>query len=153
VIRNVGVSNFAVKHLKELESLDGVAPIANNQIEYNPFIPESIHETFDYCEKHNISITAYFPLGGDVANKAMAMKDEILGKLSTKNGKSISQIMLRWAMQRGCAVIPGTGNPKHMKENMEVVNFSLDDEDMKTINNLKHTVTGIMQGFNYSKLD
>ncbi|KAL7528706.1 hypothetical protein ACHAXR_002584, partial [Thalassiosira sp. AJA248-18] len=150
VIRNAGVSNFVVKHLEHIASLEGVAPIANNQIEYNPFVPESITETFDYCEKHNISITAYFPLGGDIANKAKAMKDEILGKLSNKYGKTVSQIMLRWAIQRGCAVIPGTGNPKHMKENMEVVNFSLDDEDMKTINDLKYNATGFMPSFDYS---
>ena len=150
VIRNAGVSNFAVKHLEHIASLEGVAPIANNQVEYNPFVPESINETFDYCKKHNISITAYFPLGGDIANNAKAMKDEILGQLSKKYGKSVSQIMLRWAIQRGCVVIPGTGNPKHMKENMEVVNFSLDDEDMKTINDLKYNVTGIVPPMDYS---
>mmetsp|Transcript_26730 Transcript_26730/g.64125 ORF Transcript_26730/g.64125 Transcript_26730/m.64125 type:complete len:379 (-) Transcript_26730:384-1520(-) len=152
VIRNAGVSNFHIKHLEHIQSIGG-APIANNQIEYNPFVPESITGTFDFCEKHNISITAYFPLGGDIANKDKAMRDEILGKLSNKYGKSVSSIMLRWAIQRGCAVIPGTGNPKHMKENMEVVNFSLDDADMKTINDLKHSVTGFTPGLDYSKSD
>lgn len=140
VIRNAGVSNFGVKHLQELENMG--APVANNQIQYNPFVPEFINETFDYCKKNSITITAYFPLGGDIADKEKAMRNEILGKLSDKYGMSVSQIMLRWAIQRGCAVIPGTGNPEHMKENLEVFTFSLNDEDMKTVNDLKHSVSG-----------
>ncbi|KAL9188846.1 hypothetical protein ACHAXT_007224 [Thalassiosira profunda] len=154
VIRNAGVSNFAVKHLMELKALE-LAPIANNQIEFNPFVSESINETFDYCQKHNVAITAYFPLGGEIANKGKALKNEILGKLADKYGASVSQVMLRWAIQRGCAVIPGTGNPKHQKENLEVYKFALDEEDMKTINDLKHTVVeeGFMQGVDYSKAE
>eukprot|EP00584_Thalassiosira_punctigera_P023025 CAMPEP_0172553752 /NCGR_PEP_ID=MMETSP1067-20121228/51537_1 /TAXON_ID=265564 ORGANISM="Thalassiosira punctigera, Strain Tpunct2005C2" /NCGR_SAMPLE_ID=MMETSP1067 /ASSEMBLY_ACC=CAM_ASM_000444 /LENGTH=376 /DNA_ID=CAMNT_0013341979 /DNA_START=68 /DNA_END=1198 /DNA_ORIENTATION=+ len=140
VIKNAGVSNFGVKHLQELENIG--APVANNQIEYNPFVPEYIEETFDYCRKFKIAITAYFPLGGDIANKDKAMRNKILAKISDKHGKSVSQVMLRWAIQRGCAVIPGTGNPKHMEENLEVYAFKLDEEDMKTINGLKHGVTG-----------
>mmetsp|Transcript_26986 Transcript_26986/g.56250 ORF Transcript_26986/g.56250 Transcript_26986/m.56250 type:complete len:384 (-) Transcript_26986:123-1274(-) len=140
VIRNAGVSNFGVNHLREFENVG--APIANNQIEYNPFVPEYITETFEYCDKHNIAITAYFPLGGDIANKDKAMRNEILGQLSEKYDKSVSQIMLRWAIQKGCAVIPGTGNPKHMQENLDVYGFKLKDEDMQTISELKHGVSG-----------
>ena len=50
--------------------------------------------------------------------------------------------MLRWALQRGCAVIPGTGDPKHMEENLAIYNFELSDDDMETINGLKNLVKG-----------
>lgn len=140
LIRNAGVSNFAKKHIVEIESL-GLAPIANNQIQFHPFEPEHVMETVDYCQKKGIAITAYSPLGG-LMDKEKAAANEALSKLSEKYDRRSSQIMLRWAIQRGCAVIPGTGNPDHMKENLSVYGFKLSDDDMKTINELKHTAKG-----------
>ena len=107
-IRNAGVSNFAVKHLQELEGI-GV-PIANNQIQFNPFEPEYVVETFEYCAAKGITITAYSPLGG-LMDRSKAEANEILTKMAEKYGRRLTSIMLRWAIQRGCAVIPGTGNP------------------------------------------
>lgn len=141
LIRNVGVSNFVVKHIQELEELTDVAPVANNQISFHPFVPEETMETVEYCHKKNITVTAYAPLGG------MYQRDlvyEKLAGLSTKIGKSVSQIMLRWAIQSGCAVIPGTGNPKHMSENLDVYEIELSDDDMKQINQLKYDAKGFM---------
>jgi len=141
LIRNVGVSNFVVKHIQELEALTDVAPIANNQINFNPFVPEETMETVEYCQGRNITVTAYMPLGGshhrDLVNKKLA-------GLSNKLGKSVSQIMLRWAIQSGCAVIPGTGNRKHMIENLDVYEIELSDDDMKQINELKYDAKGYM---------
>jgi len=150
-IRNAGVSNFAVKHLLELE--EGVpngAPIANNQIQFNPFQPEHIMETLDYCFQRNITITAYSPLGG-LMDQDKAMANDILSDMAVKYGITLSQLMLRWAIQRGCAVIPGTGNPDHQKENLSLYEFTLSDKDMKIINELKYTAKGFnhmdMRGF------
>lgn len=141
LIRNVGVSNFSKKHIKELEELPNVAPIANNQIMFNPFVPDNVMETVDYCHSHNITITAYSPLGG-VGYKDRAIVNEQLTALSLKLGKSTSQIMLRWAVQKGCIIIPGTGNPDHMRENLNVYEFELSDSDMKQIDDLKYTAKG-----------
>lgn len=58
---NIGVSNFALKHIQELQELG--APIANNQISFHPFEPEQVMETVNYCQSNNITITAYSPLG------------------------------------------------------------------------------------------
>ena len=135
LIRNAGVSNFAIKHLKDLEGVG--APIANNQIQFSPFEPEFVMETVEYCAKNNITVTAYSPLGG-IMDQSKAMANEILNKMSNKYERPISQIMLRWAMQRGFAVIPGTGNPNHMKENLSIYEFEINDDDVKTINELKH---------------
>ena len=133
LIRNAGVSNFVVKQIKELEELTDVAPVANNQIHFNPFVPEHVKVTVEYCQKRNITITAYSPLGGSWQR---ALVEEKLSDISTKLGKSVSQIMLRWALQSGCAIIPGTGNPDHMKENLDVYEIELSDGDMKQINEL-----------------
>lgn len=144
LIRNAGVSNFSKKHIQELEGVG--APIANNQIQFHPFEPDYVQETVDYCQTRGITITAYSPLGG-MMDKDRALANEVINKLSTKHGKRASQIMLRWAIQRGCAVIPGTGNPDHMKENLGVYGFKLSDDDMETINQLKQDAKG------YSSVD
>jgi len=149
LIRNVGVSNFAVKHIQELEALTDVAPIANNQINFNPFVPEDVYETVQYCHARNITVTAYMPLGGSWQR---ALVNEKLADLSTELGKSVSQIMLRWALLTGCAIIPGTGNPNHMKENLDVYETELSDADMKKINELKYSAKGFMH-MDMAKLD
>jgi len=129
------VSNFAVKHLQEIQELL-LAPIANNQIQYSPFVPASVKETFDYCIAHNITVTAYSPLGGLEHEKAQAV--EILQSMASKYNVSVAQIMLRWALQLGAAVIPGTGNPEHMRQNLAIYDFELSTGDMETISKLKH---------------
>jgi len=136
-IRNVGVSNFGVQHLRDLQFLTGVAPIANNQIQYSPFVPSSVQETFEYCRQHNITITAYSPLGGLLEHgKASAV--DTLAELATQYKVTVAQIMLRWALQMGAAVIPGTGNPHHMRQNLAIYDFELSAEDMEIIGQLKH---------------
>ena len=135
LLRNIGVSNFAVSHLKEFDGLG--APIANNQIQYSPFVDASEQETLKYCAENNISITSYSPLGG-LMEQNKAFTYGVLNELADKYRRSVSQIMLRWALQTGTAVIPGTGNPKHMRENLDTYNFELSAEDYEIINQLKH---------------
>jgi diketogulonate reductase-like aldo/keto reductase len=135
IVRNVGVSNFAVKHLEEIEALN-LAPIAANQIQYNPWAPDHAVETFEYCQKHNIAVTAYSSLAG-LFQYSKAETVETLHDLAAKHNKSVAQIMLRWALQINAAVIPGTGNPEHMRENLDVYSFSLSTEDMSAIDKLR----------------
>jgi diketogulonate reductase-like aldo/keto reductase len=135
IVRNVGVSNFAVKHLEDIEALN-LAPIAVNQFQYNPWAPDHIVETFEYCQKHNIAVTAYYSLAG-AFQYSTAETVETLHDLAAKHNKSVAQIMLRWALQINAAVIPGTGNPKHMRENLDVYSFSLSEEDMSAIDRLR----------------
>jgi len=139
LLKNIGVSNFSLKHIKELEGTG--APIANNQIQFHPFEPDYVMETVDYCQNNGIQITAYSPLGG-LMDKDRAGANEVLNEISAKHGRTVSQVMLRWAIQRGCAVIPGTGNPEHMKQNLSIYEFSLSESDMETINQLKHSAEG-----------
>lgn len=132
LMRNIGVSNFPTKLLKEMQSIKDVAPIANNQINFNPWVSDGWMETVEYCKEHNIIITGYYTLGGSFQHHE-THTIEVLNDLATKHGKSVAQIMLRWAVQMGTVVIPGTGNPKHMRENLAIYEFELSEEDMVSI--------------------
>ena len=135
ILRNIGVSNFAVPHLQQIQGLN-LAPIAVNQFQFNPWAPEFSQKTYQYCRAHNISITAYASLGGSLQH-SQAATVEALDAIAKKHSKSVPQVMLRWALQNHMAVIPGTGNPNHMKENLNVYSFELDAEDMAVIDTLK----------------
>lgn len=142
VMRNVGVSNFLTKHLKDITELDGynskkVAPISVNQICFNPWIDEYLVETNEFCHKNKIGVTAYASLGGVLQHSEMKTV-ETLQSLSDKYGRSTSQILLRWAMQKNIAVIAGTGNPSHMKENLGISSFQLSKQDMAVIDELRN---------------
>jgi len=143
IVKHVGVSNFGIRHMRDL--IDGVpdgAPIANNQIQYSPFAPASVHEIVQYCRERNITVTAYSPLGGLIdRDRANATRDlrRIAERHHHRGGVTVQQIMLRWAVQKGLAVIPGTGNPDHMKQNLAIYDFALTDDDMKTIDGLQYT--------------
>ena len=135
LIRNAGVSNFAKMHLQDLQELSGVAPIAMNQFQYNPWAPEFIQETYNYCMANNIHMTAYASLGGSLQH-AETTTVETLQDIASSHSKTLAQVLLRWALQKNMAVIPGTGSPEHMKENLDVYSFSLSEKDMDRITQL-----------------
>ncbi|CAJ1966692.1 unnamed protein product [Cylindrotheca closterium] len=135
IMRNIGVSNFLPEQMKELQDLN-LEPIANNQFQWNAFVPGEQQTIFDYCVENNISITGYYSLGGSL-QKAQASTVETLQLLAEKYEVSVSKLMLRWSIQRGTAVIPGTGNPKHMKENLQVYELEISSEDIQAINELR----------------
>lgn len=137
LLRNVGVSNFVVSHLKEIQSVENGAPVANNQIAFNPWTPPHVSETFQYCKEHGIAVTAYSSLGGTMQH-AQAQTVDTLQTLADKYDKTVAQIILRWVLQVGAAVIPGTGNPKHMKENLAIYDYELSEDDMAKVDALKH---------------
>lgn len=136
ILRSVGVSNFNVNHMKELQSLEGVAPIAVNQFQFGPWSPESAFEAFDHCHNTNIAVTAYNSLGS-YTHKDVTHDLEVLQDLANKYNRSVAQILLRWALQLGAIVIPGTGNPKHMKQNLDIYSFELSSADMNAIEALQ----------------
>mmetsp|Transcript_29746 Transcript_29746/g.63709 ORF Transcript_29746/g.63709 Transcript_29746/m.63709 type:complete len:389 (+) Transcript_29746:245-1411(+) len=141
-IRNAGVSNFAVRHLEELFELydqnGTTAPVSNNQIQWNPWAPVEWAETVEFCRTRNVAITAYNSLGGSLEHHK-AQTIEILNSLSARHSRSVAQIMLRWAIQSGAAVIPGTGNPKYMEENLSIYSFELSDQEMEAIDGLRES--------------
>lgn len=136
VVRNVGISNFPTKLIQELQQVENAAPIANNQIQYNPWLTDDWLETVAYCQEQGIAITGYNSLGGSFQHHE-AHTIEVLTQLSNHYNVSVAQIMLRWALQKGTIVIPGTGNPKHMRENLAIYTFSLSQEDVAAIDALR----------------
>lgn len=133
--KNVGISNFNTKQIKELQDLK-LAPIAVHQMQYNLWAPDHSVETFEYCQKHKIAVTAYASLGG-LFQHSQTLTIDTLNAIADKHDKTVAQIMLRWALQKNAAIIPGTGNPKHMMENLDVYNFKLSKEDMDNLEELR----------------
>ncbi|CAF3548614.1 unnamed protein product [Rotaria sp. Silwood1] len=126
-IRSIGVSNFGVQHLKWLKQA-GFVP-AVNQIELHPWWPNE--DIVDYCRTNNIAIMGYSPLG-----KGHFLNDSYLIKLSEKYGKTPAQILIRWSLQNGFITIPKTTSGiERLKENMNVFDFVLSDDDMKDLTN------------------
>lgn len=131
LIRNVGVSNFAVHQIESLCSL-GLAPVAVNQLQYHPWVPAWQEEIANYCREKNIQLTAYFSLGG-LANKGSVDLVGALQLIGRAHNATAGQVLLRWGLQSGLSVIPGTGNPSHMRENLAVYGFTLTEDEMATI--------------------
>jgi diketogulonate reductase-like aldo/keto reductase len=126
----IGVSNYTVQHLKELLENSDVIP-AVNQIEFHPFIYKEQKEVLEFCKQKGIIVEAYSPLA-----RAQDMENTTLHAVAEHHGKTIAQVMLRWAIQHGTVPIPKSTNPGRIKENFQVFDFELSDEEMKTINAL-----------------
>jgi len=129
-VRAIGVSNFSIRHLEELRKIERVTP-AVNQVELHPFLVQT--ELMEYCKSRGILVQAYGSLGeGD---ECLLTEKSICG-ISEKYGKSPAQVLLRWALQHGCGIIPKSGNKIHIRENSEIFDFELNDEEMKRLDGL-----------------
>ncbi len=78
------------------------------------------------------AVQAWYPLGGRGHQKEL-LSDETLIKIAEKHNKSVAQIILRWNIERGVIVIPGSSNPEHILENISIFDFQLTDEEMEAI--------------------
>lgn len=122
--RLVGVSNFGMHQLQRAQT---IMPVFCNQVEYNPFVNQK--EMVDYIHENGLLLTAYTPLARGRVNQYSTII-----KLAEKYGKSPSQVVLRWFLQqKNVCPIPKAGSEKHLKENLDVFDFQLSEEDMKTI--------------------
>ncbi len=127
LIKTLGVSNCHVRHLNDLEKECSIMPVVN-QIEVNPYL--SNDELVDYCKSRNILVEAYSPL---CSNKANVLDEIILKEIGAKYGKSSAQVILRWLLQRDILPLVKTNTLNRAKENFEIYDFNLTDEDMASI--------------------
>lgn len=127
--RSIGVSNFKPAHLDRLFRETDVVP-AVNQIQVSPSIPRPAARAFN--ERHGIITESYSPLGAS----SELLNAPVLAAVGEKHGKSPGQIVLRWHVQQGLVAIPKTANPERMKENMEVFDFELDQDDLSKLQTL-----------------
>ena len=130
--RAIGVSNYTIRHLEELFSVSGVIP-AVNQVEFTPFCFQKV--LLEFCRKHNIQLQAYSPL-----TRGQRLNDPTLVKLAAQYHCAAAQLLIRWAIQHDVVAIPKASNPKHIRENAQVFNFSITDEDMISLNNLNENL-------------
>ncbi|GER71870.1 glyoxal reductase [Weizmannia acidilactici] len=126
-IKAIGVSNFQIHHLEDLMAHTDIVPMIN-QIETHPEFPQN--ELHEFMKQHNILHEAWGPLG---QGKHHLLEQPVLVELAEKYGKTPAQIVLRWHVERGIVVIPKSVTPSRIKENSEIFDFSLTQEDMEKI--------------------
>lgn len=126
-VKAIGLSNFNQAQIKEILNICEVKP-AILQTEVHPYAQEK--ELKAFLDKEEIVIQAWYPLGhGDAA----LLQEAVFAKLGEKYGKSSAQIILRWHVQEGNIVIPGSKNPAHIRDNFDLFDFTLTNEEMKEI--------------------
>lgn len=128
LVRAIGVSNFQVEHLDKVIGETGVTP-AINQIELHPRFQQQALRTA-HAER-GIATESWSPLG-----QGRLLADPVIGKIAAKHGKTAAQAIIRWHLDSGLVVIPKSVTPSRIIENFDVLDFSLDAEDMAAIGGL-----------------
>ncbi|KDQ14480.1 hypothetical protein BOTBODRAFT_132310 [Botryobasidium botryosum FD-172 SS1] len=127
-IRTIGVSNFGVRHLQELEKA-GLEKPSVNQMQLHPEFQQ--REIVDYCKKSSIVLVAYCPL-------AQGKFDiPTLHSVAEKHNKEPAQVLIRWSLQKGFTPIPKSNTPSRISSNAEVYDFELDEEDVAALDALE----------------
>ena len=127
-IRAIGLSNFDVKQTQRILDECKVVP-AINQVECHPYFPQTEHKAL--LKEHDIALQAWYPLGGRGNDSIMG--ESLIQDLAQKHGKSPAQVILRWHVQQGHIVIPGSKTPSHIAQNIELFDFALTDEETAQI--------------------
>lgn len=128
-VRSIGVSNFHEKALRHIIDETGVVPVLN-QIELQPWLPQT--KMREVNASLNIATESWSPLAsGELIN------DPVIGGIAAKYGKSPAQVMIRWHVQQGLIVLPKSVTPVRIRENIDVFDFALDDEDFAAIATLE----------------
>ncbi|MFR6330595.1 MAG: aldo/keto reductase [Eisenbergiella sp.] len=126
-VKAIGLSNFNAEQIQEILSICEIKP-SILQTEVHPYSQEK--ELKAFLKKEGIAIQAWYPLGhGDKA----LIEEPLFAELGKKYGKSSAQIILRWHIQEGTVVIPGSKNPEHIRDNFDLFDFSLTREEMEQI--------------------
>jgi diketogulonate reductase-like aldo/keto reductase len=133
-VRAIGISNFDVND-SIFNSLVETARIKPQimQIECHPYAQRKYWR--EMAAKHNMKIEAWFPLGGR-DSRGEIMRDKTINEIAKAHGKTAVQVIIRWHIQEGTSVIPGSSNPNHIRENINVFDFALTDAEMQQIRSL-----------------
>ena len=126
--RAIGVSNYTIGHLKELLNISPVMP-AVNQCEFSPFLYQK--DLLEFCRSNDIQFESYSPL-----TKGRMLDDPRLSDIAQRYSKSVAQILIRWTLQKEVIVIPKSSQKERIRENADVFDFVLSDEDMDRLDAL-----------------
>lgn len=129
-VKVLGVANCHQHHLQQLFDNCEIVP-AINQIEIHPLFTQK--PLVEFCHQHNIAVQAYTPLA---RNDDRLAKNPILQNLAKKYHKSIQQIILRWDVQLEQIPVPRSLNPNRQRQNIDIFDFSLTEEDVKAIDSI-----------------
>lgn len=127
VIRAIGISNFYPDRMVDLCSFARIKPMVN-QVETHPHNQQI--EAQKWMQKYGVQIEAWAPFG---EGRNGLFTDETISAIGKKYGKTVAQVILRWELQRGIVVIPKSVHIERMKQNFDVFDFELSDEDMATM--------------------
>jgi len=123
--KSIGVSNYTIRHLKEMESYAKVMP-AVNQVELHVFLQQP--ELVKYCREHDIIVEAYSPIA-----RAQIMDNPAILSIAEKHNKTYVQVMLRFLVEKGLVVIPKSVTPERIRQNIDLFDFKLDTQDMTAL--------------------
>lgn len=124
----IGVSNFTIRHLKELLNKSDYIPTVN-QYEFHPFLYNK--RLLDFCQQQDIRLEAYSPLA-----RGRKFDNTILKQIAEEHNKTPAQIMLRWGLEQMIIEIPKSTSKSHIEDNANIFDFELTDKDMEQLNNL-----------------
>ena len=131
-VKNIGVSNFAIKNLEKLLNSQSCKAVpAVNQIELHPNNPSP--KLLNYCREKGIHCTAYSCLG---STDSPLYKDPTLTLMADKMGKTTQQVLLMWGIQRGTSVIPKSVTAGRIEKNFELDGWELSEQQMKELSRL-----------------
>lgn len=131
-IRSIGLSNWYVEELTEfLPQVDTVPALVQNEI--HPYY--QVNDVIPFIQDLGIVVQGWYPLGGR-GHTTELLGDEVITQIAEAHGKSSAQVILRWNLQKGVVVIPGSSNPDHIRENTELFDFELTEDEMNQMNAL-----------------
>jgi 2,5-diketo-D-gluconate reductase B len=126
-IKDIGVANFTVHHLQD--ALDGAVPFSMNQVEFHPSLYQK--DLLDFCRENDIALTAYSPIA-----RGQDLKLPVIKEIANKRGVSESQTIINWLIQKDIIAIPKAETPAHIEDNWKSLDWSLDEEEVKMIDEI-----------------
>ncbi|XP_070532970.1 aldo-keto reductase family 1 member B7-like [Ptychodera flava] len=135
LVKTIGVSNFNHHQIQHLLDNSTIKPVVN-QIEVQPYLTQT--KLVDFCQSNDIHVTAFGPLGSPEKAESNQpdpplLKNPKIISLAKRYHKTTAQVILRYLIQRGISVVPKSSNPGRMRENLQVFDFVLSDQDMRDL--------------------
>ncbi len=133
LVKAIGVSNFTAPMLVDVLTYAKITP-AVNQIELHPYHQQT--KLIEFCRHHGVAVTAYSPLGSQAEmsqGKSVLLEDALVKKIAKAHQKTAAQVLIRWGIERQTIVIPKSTNLEHIKENSNVFDFTLSDEETREL--------------------
>jgi diketogulonate reductase-like aldo/keto reductase len=145
LVRNIGLSNYNAQSIMDICKFAKIKP-AVLQIEIHPYLTQSV--LVEYCQKLGIQVTgfsslgssSYVPLGMDKGHKTGVLEEPVIKEIAARHNKSAAQVVLRWNLQRNIVVIPKTSQASRLKQNLEIFDFTLSQQEMEQISALNKNI-------------